>query len=275
MARPRSTLSAIPPLDNATLVLAFSGWMDGGDVSTGTVNRLVEQLGASPAAQIDDEGFYILSFPGAMEITALFRPRIEIRDGLVRSLDMPTNIFYAAPEQNLLLFTGKEPNTNWGRFADLLLEAVRLANVTRLIFIGSFGGSVPHTREPRLYGTVSHHTLKPVLKKYGIRPSTYDGPASFASYLMAVAAKRKLPMISLVAEIPSYVEGANPPSIAAVARRLSAILGIQVTLAELRGESDEWETRVTAAVAKDADLAQQIRKLEEEYDDDLIQKERS
>ena len=33
-------------LENATLVLAFTGWMDGGDVSTGTVRHLVQLLRA-------------------------------------------------------------------------------------------------------------------------------------------------------------------------------------------------------------------------------------
>ena len=39
-----------PPLTEATLVLAFTGWMDGGDVSTGTVQRLVDLLAAPPIA---------------------------------------------------------------------------------------------------------------------------------------------------------------------------------------------------------------------------------
>ena len=36
-------------LDRATLVLAFTGWMDGGNVSTGTVQHLVDSLHAKPS----------------------------------------------------------------------------------------------------------------------------------------------------------------------------------------------------------------------------------
>ena len=57
-----------PSLDQATLVLAFSGWMDGGDVSTGTVRHLVDLLDAKPIAAIDAEPFYICNFPGPMEV---------------------------------------------------------------------------------------------------------------------------------------------------------------------------------------------------------------
>src|SRR5689334_4957616 len=99
-----------PALREATLVLAFSGWMDGGDVSTGTVRRLVDLLEAQPIAEIDPEPFYIYNSPGSMEVAALFRPRIEIEDGLIKTIEMPSALFYCHEAANLLLFVGKEPN---------------------------------------------------------------------------------------------------------------------------------------------------------------------
>src|SRR5688572_28179315 len=85
----------MPRIENATLVLAFSGWMDGGDVSTGTVRRLIDLVNAPPIAEIDPEPFYIYSFPGSMEVTALFRPHIEIEEGVVKTIDMPSNRFHS------------------------------------------------------------------------------------------------------------------------------------------------------------------------------------
>ena len=102
-----------PALDNATLVLAFTGWMDGGNVSTGTVERLVDLLGARPIAQIDPEPFYIYNFPGPMEVAALFRPYVEIEDGVLKSIAMPSSTFYCHEPARLVLFVGKEPNLNW------------------------------------------------------------------------------------------------------------------------------------------------------------------
>src|SRR5208282_1301078 len=111
-----------PVLHQATLVLAFSGWMDGGDVSTGTVRRLVDLLGAAAIADIDPEPFYIFSFPGSMELTALFRPAMKVEDGQVVSLDMPKNTFYCHEPANLVLFLGKEPNFHWRAFGDCILD---------------------------------------------------------------------------------------------------------------------------------------------------------
>src|SRR5437868_15504630 len=99
-----------PALDGATLVLAFAGWMDGGDVSTGTVRRLVDLLGARSVAEIDPEPFYLYNFPGSMELAALFRPAITVEDGLLTALEMPSNVLHCHEPANLVLFLGKAPN---------------------------------------------------------------------------------------------------------------------------------------------------------------------
>jgi proteasome assembly chaperone (PAC2) family protein len=260
-----------PSLDQATLVLAFSGWMDGGDVSTGTVKRLVRLLDAEPIAEIDPEPFYIYNFPGSMEIAALFRPHIEIEEGLVKAVDMPSNTFYCYEPADLVLFVGKEPNLQWRTFGDCVLRLARDVRVRRILFVGSFGGAVPHTRQPRLYVTCSDPGLLPEMAKYGLRPSGYEGPGSFTSYLMTRAKSARLEMISLAAEIPGYLQGTNPLSIEAVTRRLAKILKLPLDLASLRTASTEWELQVSSAVEKDEQLTEQVHKLEEQYDNELLE----
>ena len=260
-----------PTLEGATLVLAFSGWMDGGDVSTGTVERLVDLLSAPAIADIDPEPFYIYNFPGSMEIATLFRPHIEISDGLIKTVDLPSNCFYCHEPANLVLFVGKEPNLRWRTFGKCLFHLAHQVGVRRILFVGSFGGAVPHTREPRLYVTCSDSRLLPDMEQYGVRRSDYEGPGSFTSYLMTQAASAELEMTSLVAEIPGYLQGANPLSIEAVTRRLAKILKLPLDLDSLRTASTEWELQITSAVEQDADLAEKVRQLEQAYDNDLLQ----
>src|SRR5262249_54285161 len=188
-----------PALHDATLVLAFTGWMDGGDVSTGTVRRLVDLLGAPPVAEIDPDPFYLFNFPGPMEVAALFRPALRIAEGLIASLEMPANTFHAHEPAHLLLFLGREPNLRWPTFADCVLQFARRAGAGRMLFAGSFGGSVPHTREPRLHVTCSDRALLPEMARYGLRRTGYAGPGSFASYLMTRAPAAGLEMVSLAA----------------------------------------------------------------------------
>ena len=82
MASDKLNIYKKPKLRNARLLLGFSGWMDGGEVSTGTVKCLIDKLDAWRFAEIEPKGFYIYSFPGSMEITSLFRPHTRIKNGL-------------------------------------------------------------------------------------------------------------------------------------------------------------------------------------------------
>lgn len=264
-----------PDLANGTLVLAFSGWMDGGDVSTGTVQRLVDLLNAEPVAEIDPDPFYIFNFPGSMEIAAMFRPRIDIEDGVVQSIDLPKNVFFCHEPENLVLFVGKEPNLRWRTFGDCLIKFAHAAGVSRILFVGSFGGTVPHTREPRLFVSASDESLLPEMEQYGIRRTGYEGPGSFISYLMTQASSAGLKMTSLVAEIPSYLQGANPSSIEAVTRRLAKIFQLPLDLDTLRTASTEWELKISSAVEEDEDLQDKVRQMEDEYDNELLERESS
>jgi len=264
-----------PDIDDGLLVLAFSGWMDGGDVSTGTVQRLVDLLGAEPVAEIEIDPFYIFNFPGSMEIASLFRPHIEIEDGVVNSIDMPKNVFFSHEPGNLVLFLGKEPNLHWQTFGDCVFRFAHDVGINRILFVGSFGGTVPHTREPRLYVSSSDVSLLPDMEQYGMRRTGYEGPGSFTSYLMTRASSAGLQMTSLVAEIPSYLQGPNPSSIEAVTRRLAKILQLPLDLDSLRSASTQWELKISSAVEEDDELAEKVRQLEEDYDNDLLQRESS
>lgn len=266
-------ISSYPSVEGTTLVLAFSGWMDGGDVSTGTVQRLVDLLEAKPFAEIDPEPFYIYNFPGPMEVASIFRPHVEISGGLVEKIDMPQNRFYCHEAGNLILFVGKEPNLHWRDFGRCIFELAERVGVEQILFVGSFGGSVPHTREPRLFITCTDAKILAEMEPYGLKPSDYKGPGSFTSYLMASAATEGLSMASLVAEIPGYLQGANPLCIAAVTRRLAKILRLSLDSDSLRSASTEWELQVSSIVEQDDELAEEVRRLEEEYDNELLKSE--
>jgi proteasome assembly chaperone (PAC2) family protein len=264
-----------PALNGATLVLALSGWMDGGDVSTGTVRRLVDLLEAQPFAEIDPEPFYLFHFPGSMELNALFRPHVKIEDGRVVALDMPTNTFYSHAPANLTLFLGKEPHLHWRAFGDAVFELAQQAGLRRILFVGSFGGSVPHTREPRLFVTASDERLLTELEPFALRRTGYEGPGSFTSYLLTRGPSAGLEVASLVAEIPGYLEGRNPLSIEAVTRRLAKILQLPLELQALRAESTKWELEVSRVVEKDKKLTKMVRELEEAYDNELLKRDES
>jgi len=263
-------LQQVPRMKEATLLLALTGWMDGGMVSSGTIKHMMDGRTLSRLGRIEPSGFYIDNFPGPMEIAALFRPHVKYENGLVTAFELASNEFYADPAANMAFFLGKEPNLDWPRFGGCLFEFCLRLGVKRIIFMGSFGGTVPHTREPRMYGSVSHSELLILLKQHDLTPSDYEGPGSFATYLLIEAPKHGMEMLSISVEIPGYLEGLNPLSIEAVSRRLARILDVPINVDKLRKASNSWEQQVTEAVQKDDNLAATVRKLEEKYDNELI-----
>jgi hypothetical protein len=257
-------------LDGGRLVMAFSGWMDGGDVSTGTVEWLVRTLDVAPVASIDPEGFYLYNFPGTMEISALFRPETKIEGGLVTEYEPPANLLWAGAGHGLALFRGKEPHLNWRDFADCLFEFAAQSGIATCYFVGSVGGVVPHTREPRLMCSVSDLRLKTVLNQYGVGFADYEGPASFSTHLLREARRHGVQMASLVVETPAYIQSTNPKCIEAVVRKLGAILGVQLPINELRELSATWEERLNDLLEQKPELAKHIHKLEEAYDNEVF-----
>ncbi|MBL7187740.1 MAG: PAC2 family protein [Phycisphaerae bacterium] len=273
MLSDKLSITQKPKLHNPRMLLGLSGWMDGGEVSTGTAECLIEKIGAQRFAEIDPKGFYLCSFPGSMEITALFRPHTKITDGLVESIETPVNSFFYSESGDLILFKGKEPNLNWEEFAECVFSLCEEFGVKMIYFIGSVAGLVPHTREPRLLCSVSHPELKETFQHYGVKFANYEGPASIITYLTANAHKRGISMVSLVATIPAYVQGSNPKCIEAVTRRLAGMLELDIELGDLTASSDEFEKKLGDAVQEQPELESNIHKLEEDYDSEIFDNE--
>ncbi len=262
-----------PRLTDAAMVLGFTGWMDGGDVSTGVIGWLLGELTNRRIAEVMPHDFFIHSFPGSMEISALLRPHVRTEEGLIRSFQFSANELFCAEAHNLLLFRGREPNLRWDDYADCVFEIAARMNVRRLYFLGSVAGVTPHTREARMYCTVSHEKLKDEMGAHGLRFTNYEGPSSFASFLLTQALRHGLEMVSLVAEVPAYIQDRNPKCIETVARKLTALLGLSLDFEELRRISDDWEHRVNRALREKVEVLEYVKKLEADYDDEVFDAE--
>jgi len=252
------------------MVLGFSGWMDGGEVSTGTLEYLIRHLDARPLAEIEPGEFYLYNLPGSMEFTAMFRPQVLLEEGEIREWNEPVNIFWYDQAHRLILLTGREPHLHWSRYAEAVFHLAGQFQVREMVFVGSFAGLAPHTRAPRITGTVSHGELKAGLARANVRPANYRGPASISTYLAHRAGQKGVRFTTLVAEIPPYIQGRNPRCIEAVLRRLGALLGLTLDLEDLRRLGDELETKLNAAVRQRPEILEQIQKLEAAYDKDIF-----
>ncbi len=251
------------------MVLAFTGWMDGGEISTGTVDYLVRKLGARKMAEISFEGFYIYSFPGSMEVASLFRPHVRVAEGTIVQYGAPVNTFWYEQELNLVLFSGKEPNLLWTDFSEAVFSVAQMCNVDTILFVGSVAGLVPHTRKPRFHGSVSHEEMKELLKKNEVSFTNYDGPASIVTYLTKLASDRDISMAALVAEVPAYVQGRNVKCVAATVERVCRMLNLHLDVSDLEILAQQFEGRLDEVVKGRPELREYVHKMEQEYDKEV------
>ena len=126
---------------------------------------------------------------------------------------------------------------------------------------------------PRIFCSVSDEQLKETFQHYGVKFTDYEGPASIVTYMTANAGKHGLNMATFVTTIPVYVQGSNPKCIETITRRLAGILELQIDLDDLRSISDEFERKLTEVVQEQPELAGNIRKLEEDYDNEIFNNE--
>jgi len=259
-----------PKLKNPRMIIGFSGWMDGGDVSTGTIQYLKFKLQAKKFAEIDAQKFYLFNFPGAMLETAQFRPYTKIHDGLIIDFQYPQNEFFYDEKNDLILFSGKEPNINWDEYANCIFEVAEEFGVKKIYFVGSVAGPTPHTRGIRISCSVSGEKQKTELKEIGIRFTNYQGPASLTSLLTRLSSEKGIEMTNFVAEIPVYIQTRNPKGIKAVTEKLVQLLKIDIDLTDLSVKSTHFEKKIDGLVHKQPLLAAQIKKLEENYDKEFF-----
>jgi len=259
-----------PSLEAVRMIIGFSGWMDGGDVSTGTIEYLKNKLKANKFAEINPGEFYIFNLPGGMEQVAQFRPYTKIKDGLLIDFEYPRNEFFLDQESRVILFSGKEPNLRWDEYANSIFQLAEEFDVRKIYFIGSFAGATPHTREPRITCSVFAEEQKVSLKKQDVRFTNYEGPASIATLLNKFSKEKGIEMANLVAEIPAYIQVRNPRAIEAVIKRLVRILDLDIDLNDLHRASLEFEKNIDKALLKQPVLTEQIKKLEDNYDSETF-----
>ena len=69
------------------------------------------------------------------------------------------------------------------------------------------------------------------------------------------------------AAVPHYVsQPPNPKATVALLRRVEDVLDIEVPLADLPTQAEEWELAVTEMTAEDDDIAEYVQSLEERGD---------
>jgi len=263
-----------PNLQQPSMVVGFSGWLDGGEASTGTIEYLIEKLKPrlKPFASIPVDDYGVFQVPGI----ELMRPHVKTKDGVVEEVSYPKNeLFYwkkprSSSGGDLILLLGTEPNTRWQDYIRNVINLALEFGVKQLCSVGGVLAKAPHTREPIVSCSVSNARLKEVVSNYAVQFSNYEGPATFNSAIVAACKEKGIDAIHMTARALYYPEfniavPHNPKVILALVRRLNRLLSLKLDLSDLEQESRELEERLNSMVNQSPQFKEYLRELEESY----------
>ena len=243
------------------MITAFEGWSDAADAASSAAGYLASTWGARPFAAIDPEEFY--------DFTAT-RPRVRLEDDLTRVIDWPENTFSAAAipttGRDAVLLKGVEPGLRWKTFCADVIEVVRESGVELVVSLGALAAGVPHTSPVTVMGTT---TNPEVAERWGLGRSRYEGPTGIVGALNHELGEAGVAVASLWAALPHYVsQTPSPKGALALVESVGRLLDVQIATTDLEIAAASYVRQVNEVVEADSDVAEYVRRLEEDADGD-------
>jgi len=245
-----------PELTAPVLVGAFEGWNDAGDGATSAVEHLELIWDAKPLAAIDPDDYYDFQ---------VNRPTVSLVDGVSRRIEWPTTRCSVCrppgAANDVVLMRGVEPNMRWRGFTEEILDVIRELGVQTVVPLGALLSDTPHTRPTPVTGS-SYDVAS--AERWGLENSRYEGPTGILGILQDACVRAGIPAISFWAAIPHYVsQPPNPKATLALLHRVEEVLDVEVPLANLPEQADEWQKLVDEMANEDDDVTEYVRSLEE------------
>lgn len=238
------------------LLVAFEGWNDAGEAASGAVAAVRDQLDLVPRLDIEPEDYFDYQFN---------RPSISTDGDGNRVLEWP-RITLSAPRHGAGIHTllGTEPSRGWKTFTAEIIDAIEVAGVTGIVFLGSMLADVPHTRPISVFVSTDNEGVR---EHWELEAATYEGPVGILSVLALAAEAAGIPTLSIWAQVPHYVHNSpSPKATLALLDRLEEFIDLEVDRGSLLDEASAWEEGIDALAEDDEDMAAYIKQLEQAKD---------
>jgi proteasome assembly chaperone (PAC2) family protein len=256
-----------PQLTAPYILIGLNGWLNAGEVSTGSLDYIRRKVGARKFAYVSTTGFYIYQIPSSNpELT--MRPKTQISEGLVKKLEIPKNeLFFwkSDSEHDLMLFLGYEPNLNWPEYAQVILDLARQYQSPRIYCLGGFFDQIPHTRDSRIHVTMSHPHMRSEFKNFA-NFGDYEGPCSFTTMLIDMGREQGIEIAGISARAPIYIHDLNSKACYDLLKNVVKLIGLGIDLSDLRDAGEELMEMMDKAFSENPTALEQLKKMEELYD---------
>ncbi|MFC7373874.1 proteasome assembly chaperone family protein [Brachybacterium sp. GCM10030267] len=264
---------AAVPRTGLTLVHALPGLVDAGNACKIASTYLRDELRHLRLVSFDmDE---LLDYRGS-------RPQAVFDGTSYTSVDVPDltlSLMYDEADRPFLFLDGPEPDLQWRRLAEALIDLVEFFEVERVVGMQAVPMAVPHTRPIGLFAHANDPSLLGRPQAQGTpAPGTSMGdedgesseivvPAAFGALLENRLGSADHPAMGYAAQIPHYLTRTDFPAGAlALLRRVSGAAGLDLPLVHLGDLTDAATVALQETLAQNSEVRQIVTALEEQYD---------
>ena len=256
----------LPELSELQALATLRPWVDVGGVGNLVLNRLEQHLGSKSLGHI--------ARPGNFFDFTRYRPTIYTQEGQ-RMVAVPNSLINYSPraEGNSFLFMHLlEPHTLGEDYVDSVLSILEKLQVKRYCLLGAMYDMVPHTKPLRVTGSATGAQSEQILRKFGVKSSTYHGPTTIMALIAQEAAKRQIETMSLVVHLPQYVPlDEDHAGELTLLRLLCAFYALSIDLSDIEQKASQQYMEINRAVELNPQVKEMVSQLEKYYEATLQQ----
>ena len=237
-----------PKLNNQSLLI---GWQthDTGKLASKVIHFLNEKMEGREIAEIKPIGFF--SFGG-----------VRFRNDFVQ---LPESQFWACEKGNLILFKSDEPEFEYYKFLNTVLElAESRFQAKEVVTLNGMLSFIAHTHPRRIFTVFNQTELRERLQGFDTEELTWEGPPALSSFLLWVAKRRRIPGVSLWVEIPFYLAAREDPQAVKITLSfLNRRFNLGLDLSEFDSKIQEQNEKIAYLRKEDPEVNGSIARLEE------------
>ena len=243
------------PLRNPWLVAAWPGM---GNVAVGAAAYMVQKLSATLIHELPSRDLFDLN-------------HVDVKQGLARPGRLPRNMFFEwrHPEgmHDLLIFVGEgQPNTGGFAFCQKIMEYAAARGVKRVLTFAAMATQLHPSSAPRVFGAATDRELLDELKRLEVQLLREGQISGLNGVLLAAAAERDIPAVSLLGELPFFAVGVpNPKASQAVLEAFCMMAQVEIDLKDIARQAEAVEQALVQLMEKMQEAAQEAGDDEEGF----------
>ncbi len=253
--------------DDLRMLVSWAGHTDAGTLSEQLADSL---LGTLPHRQL-----------ASFDADALFdyrsrRPQVTFAENRFTDYQGPQLDLYEVRDSQgrpFLLLTGDEPDFQWERVSEAVLELIDRLGVRLVVVVDSLGLPVPHTRP---LGLTAHGNREDLIEGISTWGPTAQLEAGLGQVLEMRIDESGHDVVGYTLHVPHYLANGKYPQVAVAALEYSgAALELMLPTDELREAARMVDQDVSRQVEQNPEVQALVRRLEKNFDEHASTEQRS